>query len=104
MSDRMEILTIGVYGWTAETFFAALQKAGIDTFCDIRARRAVRGSEYSFANSQRLQARLAELGVRYLHRVDLAPSAATRAQQQTVDDATHTARRQRETLSPAFVE
>ncbi len=100
---NLNLLTIGVYGWEPEQFFAALQAAGIDTFCDIRARRGVRGSEYVFANSQRLQARLAELGIRYLHRPDLAPSAATRAAQHQADENSHTARRQRAELSPAFI-
>jgi len=36
----------------------------VDTFCDIRARRGVRGSEYAFANHQRLAARLAERNIR----------------------------------------
>ena len=100
----LTLFTIGVYGWEPERFFAALQAAGIDTFCDIRARRGVRGSEYAFANSQRLQARLAELGIRYLHRPDLAPSEATRAAQHDADEASHTARRLRAELSPAFIE
>lgn len=100
----LAVYTIGVYGWEPEGFFAALQAAGIDTFCDIRARRGVRGSEYAFANSQRLQARLAELDIRYLHLPELAPSEATRAAQHQADATSHTARRQRSQLSPAFVE
>ncbi len=99
-----ELITIGAYGWDAERFFAALAAAGADTFCDLRARRGVRGSEYAFANSQRLQARLAELGIRYLHRPDLAPDAETRAAQYAADKASHTAKRQRRALSPAFVD
>ena len=88
-----EFVTIGAHGWDAERFFSALLAAGVDTFCDLRARRGVRGREYAFANSQRLQARLAELGIRYIHRLDLAPSAATRSQQHAADEATHTAKR-----------
>jgi len=99
-----EFVTIGAYGWEAEQFFAALVAAGADTFCDLRARRGVRGREYAFANSQRLQTRLAEFGVRYLHRPDLAPSDATRAEQYAADAATHTAKRQRTQLGPAFIE
>ena len=90
-----EFVTIGAHGWDAERFFDALLAAGVDTFCDLRARRGVRGREYAFANSQRLQARLAELGIRYVHRLDLAPSAATRSQQHAADEATHTAKRSR---------
>ncbi len=102
MSDP-RFVTIGAYGWDATAFFAALTQAGVDTFCDVRARRGVRGSAYAWANSQRLQARLAELGVRYLHLPDLAPSAETRAAQYAADAATKTPKRQRATLGPAFI-
>lgn len=96
-------VTIGAYGWDAAAFFAALTQAGADTFCDLRARRGVRGSAYAWANSQRLQARLAELSIRYLHRPDLAPSPETRTAQHAADAATKTAKRQRAVLSPDFV-
>jgi uncharacterized protein (DUF488 family) len=100
----LEFITIGVYGWDAERFFAALRIAEMDTFCDIRERRGVRGAEYAFANSVRLQDRLAEMGIRYIHRRDLAPSREVRGQQHAADVASHTARRQRATLSSVFVE
>lgn len=102
MSDP-RFVTIGAYGWDATAFFAALTQAGVDTFCDLRARRGVRGSAYAWANSQRLQVRLAELGIRYLHLPDLAPSAETRAAQYAADAATKTPKRQRATLGPAFI-
>ncbi len=98
-----QIVTIGVYGSSEEAFFRALQEAGVDTFCDIRQRRGVRGSEYAFVNSTRLQARLAEMGIRYLHRRDLAPTPAIRAQQHAADKLGKTARRQRAQLDPRFV-
>jgi uncharacterized protein (DUF488 family) len=107
MSETTEIpqiVTIGAYGWDAERFFRALVEAGVDTFCDVRQRRGVRGSEYAWANSQRLQARLAELGIRYAHRKDLAPSPATRADQYAADRANHTAKRQRVALSETFAD
>jgi uncharacterized protein (DUF488 family) len=97
-----DFVTIGVYGWEAGQFFAALQAAGVDLLVDIRRRRGVRGSEYSFANSARLQERLSELGIRYLHRLDLSPSDAVRKGQHTADEAQHIARRQRTELSEAF--
>lgn len=99
-----KIVTIGVYGFDAESFFTALQRAGVDTLCDLRRRRGVRGSEYTFANRARLEARLAALGIRYIHRLDLAPSTALREDQHRVDAAEGVDKRQRETLSPAFVE
>lgn len=102
LGEMPTLVTIGVYGSDEASFFAALQQAGVDTFVDIRARRGVRGADYAFVNSQRLQARLAELGIRYLHRPDLAPSTATRGQQAAADKADKTAKRQRAVLDPAF--
>ena len=99
-----KIVTIGVYGFDAEDFFTALQRAGVDTLCDIRRRRGVRGSEYAFANRARLEARPAALGIRYVHRLDLAPSTALREDQYRVDAVEGVTKRQRETLSPAFAE
>ena len=99
-----KIVTIGVYGFDAEDFFTALQRAGVDTLCDIRRRRGVRGSEYAFANRARLEARLATLGIRYVHRLDLAPGTALRQDQYRVDAVEGVTKRQREVLSPAFAE
>ncbi len=97
------LVTIGAIGFTPETFFQALRDAGVDTFIDVRRRRAVRGHDYAFANSRRLQARLAELGIRYVHRLDLAPPNAAREQQAAADQAAGIARRKRTTLGPAFI-
>ncbi len=104
MSRMNKVVTIGAIGYSAEAFFRALQDARVDTFIDIRRRRAVRGADYAFANSQRLQARLAELDIRYLHRLDLAPPVSAREQQSVADKATGIARRKRLELSPAFIE
>jgi uncharacterized protein (DUF488 family) len=100
----IEFVTIGVYGYDAEHFFGALVDAHVDTLCDIRRRRGVRGAEYAFANSRRLQERLAELNIRYIHRIDLAPSDELRGEQADVDKQTHTARRKRTQLSEQFVQ
>lgn len=101
--QEMKIVTIGVYGFDEETFFQALEEAGVDSFCDIRQRRGVRGSKYAFANSQRLQARLAEMGIHYCHRKDLAPTTAVRQHQITADKASKIAKRKRASLDPAFI-
>ena len=100
----VRFLTIGVYGWNETTFFQALQAARVDLLVDIRRRRGVRGHEYAFANSGHLQARLAELNIAYLHRIDLSPSDALRNQQGTADKEERIARRQRSELSPEFKE
>lgn len=99
----IQLKTIGVYGFTEESFFAALKTAEIDTFIDIRQRRGVRGSAYAFANSQRLQARLETSGIHYLHIKALAPTPAVRQLQDEADKASKTAKRKRTTLGEAFV-
>ena len=85
------IVTIGVYGFDETTFFQALREAGVDTFCDIRRRRGVRGTRYAFANSRRLQKRLSELGIQYRHLLELAPTAEIRERQKTADSPSSTA-------------
>jgi hypothetical protein len=98
----VEVLTIGAYGWNAPTFFDALVRERVGTFCDVRRRRGVRGAEYAFVNSTRLQAQLGELGIGYRHRLDLAPSAAVRQAQYAVDESMGVAKRDRTRLGPAF--
>lgn len=99
-----DVLTIGAYGWSEPAFFAALEAASVATFCDVRRRRGVRGSEYAFVNSNRLQQRLAELGITYVHRIDLAPSNEVRQAQYAVDSAAGVGKRARTELSDAFVQ
>jgi uncharacterized protein (DUF488 family) len=99
----MRIVTIGVYGFSEEAFFEKVGAAGVDTFCDIRWRRGVRGREYAFANSGRLQSRLAELGIRYLHFRALAPAPELRKRQIAADKAAGIKKRKRATLGEAFI-
>lgn len=100
----MKLMTIGVYGFDEAGFFQALQSAGVDTFCDIRLRRGVRGHEYAFANATHLQQRLAELGIRYIHVKELAPTAEIRAKQFEADHLAHVGQRSRQQIGPAFAE
>jgi uncharacterized protein (DUF488 family) len=97
-----DVLTIGAHGWTAGAFFDALARERVALICDLRRRRGVRGPEYAFANSARLQGRLAELRIAYAHRLDLAPSAGLRQAQYTVDEQHGVGKRDRVRLSPAF--
>lgn len=99
-----QVVTIGVYGFTEERFFKALQDAGVDTFCDLRRRRGVRGSLYTFANSARLQQKLHSLGIRYLHIKELAPPQEVREIQNRADKQTGSGKRNREHLNPQFAE
>jgi uncharacterized protein (DUF488 family) len=99
----IQIKTIGVYGFTEESFFETLRTAEIGTFIDIRQRRGVRGSTYAFANSQRLQARLAELGINYIHLKELAPTLQIRQMQDEADKASKTPKRKRNLLGDVFI-
>ena len=101
---KIKIVTIGVYGFDESGFFDALCQAEVDTFCDIRSRRGLRGATYAFANSVRLQARLSELGIRYIYRKDLGPTKTVRDKQAAADKASKTAKRKRTALGEAFIE
>ncbi len=99
----MEFYTIGVYGSTEKDFFDKLIKSGIDTFCDIRQRRGVRGSKYSFVNSNRLQQKLNELEIKYGHVIGLAPSSDVRELQKEVDLQKGELKSERQELGKVFV-
>ena len=103
MSKRLTILTIGVYGFSEDGFFKALQDRQIDLFIDIRARRGMRGPKYKFVNSGYLQAKLKEMGIAYAHLKDLAPSPEIRAAQSQADRQASIRKRQRQTLSKPFI-
>jgi len=104
MEKGMRIVTAGVYGHTEETFFNALREARVDVFVDTRRRRAVRGSTYAFANSNRLQARLAEMVIRYEHRLDLAPTMEMVKGQDARDHAEGIRRSDRDHLSRELID
>ncbi len=94
--------TIGVYGFTAESFSSTLLDAGVGLVVDVRQRRGVRGSEYSWANSLRLQAMLAEAGIGYRHHKELAPTTELRQVQYAEDDRRGVGKRSRVELAPEY--
>ncbi|HKO38087.1 MAG TPA: DUF488 domain-containing protein [Solirubrobacterales bacterium] len=96
--------TIGVYGFDRESFLAALRGAGVGLLLDVRQRRGVRGSEYAWANAQRLQAALGEAGIRYAHLKELAPTTEMRELQYREDERKGEGKRSRSVLAPAYVE
>lgn len=100
----MNIFTIGVYGFERRAFIRAISDANIDVFIDTRRRRGVRGAQYSFANSQMLQADLAALGVRYWHELSLAPSKELIAYEDAHSRKHGSGRRKRTELTPEFRE
>ena len=96
------IATIGVYGFTAQAFLDALRKADVRLVLDVRQRRGVRGSEYAWANSARLQAALAEAGVGYRHEKELAPTTELRQLQYSEDAKRGVGKRSRAELAPEY--
>jgi uncharacterized protein (DUF488 family) len=99
----MKIYTIGVYGSTEKEFFDKLIENRIDTFCDIRQRRGVRGSAYSFVNSNYLQSKLAELEIKYGHILNLAPTTEIREHQKAEDLKQGEHKKDRNKLGSVFV-
>lgn len=100
---KPKIVTIGVYGFDKDSFFQALLDAQVDTFCDIRLRRGMRGSTYAFVNSTSLQQQLQQLGIHYIHIKDLAPSQTIRKQQKIEDEKIGEAKRTRKELAQTFI-
>lgn len=98
------LATIGVYGWTLDAFLDALRGADVTLVLDVRQRRGVRGSEYSWANAQRLQAALAGAKIGYRHRKELAPTTELRQLQYREDDRLGVGKRSREELAPEYRE
>jgi uncharacterized protein (DUF488 family) len=99
----MTVLTIGVYGFSAETFLAELRRAKVPRLLDVRQRRGVRGAEYAWANSRRLQAALADAGIAYEHCPELAPTTELRELQYAEDARQGVGKRSRRTLAPEYV-
>jgi uncharacterized protein (DUF488 family) len=99
-----EVATIGVYGFDGPAFLSALREADVRLLIDVRQRRGVRGPDYAWANSKRLQAALADAGIEYEHRSELAPTTELRQLQYRADDAAGVGKRSRERLAPEYVE
>ena len=98
------VATIGVYGFTAQMFLERLREAGVGVLVDVRQRRGVRGSEYAWANSKRLQAALAKADIEYRHRKELAPTSELRRLQYREDDRQGVGKRSRTQLAREYRE
>lgn len=99
----MKFYSIGVYNSTEEEFFNKLIDHRIDTFCDIRQRRGVRGAKYSFVNSVRLQDKLRDIDIQYGHIIGLAPTKEIRELQKKHDLQEGILKSQRKHLGKVFV-
>jgi uncharacterized protein (DUF488 family) len=98
------VATIGVYGFDQSGFLAALTRARVKVLLDVRQRRGVRGSEYAWANSARLQAALADAGIEYRHLKELAPTTELRQLQYAEDERQGVGKRSRVELAPEYRE
>jgi uncharacterized protein (DUF488 family) len=98
------VATIGVYGFSGPEFLDALRAADVRLLLDVRQRRGVRGSEYAWANSRRLQAALADGGIAYEHWPSLAPNTELRHLQYAEDARQGVGKRSRVALAPVYEE
>jgi uncharacterized protein (DUF488 family) len=96
------VLTIGVYGWDLDGYLAALGAANVELLLDVRQRRGVRGREYSWANSVRLQRALGVAGITYRHHKELAPTTELRHLQYAEDARQRVGKRSRVELAPEY--
>jgi len=96
------VVTIGVYDWDLSGFLSALAAADMRLLIDVRQRRGVRGREYAWANSARLQAALAGAGVAYAHHKELAPTTELRHVQYAEDARRGEGKRSRTVLAPQY--
>jgi uncharacterized protein (DUF488 family) len=102
VSGVRKVATIGVYGFDQDAFLATLARARVRKLLDVRQRRGVRGSEYAWANSARLQAALADAGIEYRHHKELAPTTELRRLQYAEDERRGVGKRSRVELAPAY--
>jgi len=98
------VATIGVYGFTLAAFTKSLHRTQVRLLLDVRQRRGVRGSEYAWANSKRLQSALADAEIAYRHYPELAPTTELRQLQYAEDARQGVGKRSRAELAPAYVE
>ena len=98
------VVTVGVYGYTAETFLEALRAHDVGLVIDVRQRRGVRGPQYAWANSRRLQAALEIAGIGYSHHKELAPTTELRHLQYREDARQGVGKRSRLELAPEYRE
>ena len=99
----LRIATIGVYGFDGDSFVQRLRDANVRLLLDVRQRRGVRGPEYAWANSRRLQAALAESRIGYEHHLELAPTTELRHLQYAEDARQGVGKRTRRELAADYV-
>jgi len=96
------VATVGVYQSNLEDFLDTLRHHQVAMVVDVRQRRGVRGREYAWANSLRLQAALAQAGILYRHDPELAPPTELRQLQYREDDRLRVGKRSRVELADEY--
>jgi len=96
------IATVGVYQSSLDDFLDKLRRNRVSMVVDVRQRRGVRGREYAWANSLRLQAALKQAGIQYRHLPELAPTTELRQLQYREDDRLKVGKRSRVELAEAY--
>jgi uncharacterized protein (DUF488 family) len=96
------IATVGVYDSSLDDFLTKLRRHGVAMVVDVRQRRGVRGPQYAWANSVRLQAALKQAGIAYQHRPELAPTTELRHLQYREDDRLGVGKRSRIELADEY--
>jgi|SRR5438309_4093858 len=96
------IATVGVYDSSLDAFLAKLKRHQVALLIDVRQRRGVRGRDYAWANSLRLQAALEQAGIDYRHLPELAPTTELRQLQYREDDQLRVGKRSRIQLSDEY--
>ena len=96
------IATVGVYRSSLDDFLGTLRRHRVVMVVDVRQRRGVRGREYAWANSLRLQAALEQAGIQYRHIPELAPTTELRQLQYREDDRLKVGKRSRVELAEAY--
>jgi uncharacterized protein (DUF488 family) len=96
------IATVGVYQSSLDDFLDKLRRHRVAMVVDVRQRRGVRGPQYAWANSRRLQAALEQAGIQYRHLKELAPTTELRQLQYREDDRLKVGKRARVELAEAY--
>lgn len=96
------IATVGVYHSSLDDFLEKLKRHRVAMVVDVRQRRGVRGRQYAWANSLRLQAALKQAGIQYRHLPELAPTTELRHLQYREDDRLKVGKRSRVELSEEY--
>ncbi len=96
------IATVGVYQSSLDDFLDKLRRNRVSMVVDVRQRRGVRGREYAWANSLRLQAALKQARIQYRHAPELAPTTELRQLQYREDHRLKVGKRSRVELAEAY--